>query len=209
MLDIHSVMQSLAERRLIFNLEADFQHELAWHIKEVIPNCKVRLEYKPFPYEGVYLDIWLPTLCTAIELKYFTREIDIEVNRERFVLSNQGSQPLSRYDFVKDIARLERVVADNAACTSGYAILLTNDASYWKSPAAQWRTTMDAHFRLHEGRSLTGDLKWKDGTNPRTIAKREEPIFLAGSYNVNWQDYSEILNQKQSKFRYLVATVGG
>ena len=208
MLDIHGVMQSLAARRPIFHIEADFQFALAWHIKELMPDCEVRPEFKPFPYEGVYLDIWLPTIGTAIELKYFTCGIDIEVNGERFVLSNQGSQPLSRYDFVKDIGRLERVVAENAACTSGYAILLTNDDSYWKSPAAQWRATMDARFRLHEGRCLTGNFIWKDGTNPRTIAKRKEPIFLAGSHRVNWQDYFEIGNQKQSKFRYLAVSVG-
>ncbi len=208
MLDIHSLMKSLAERRSIFHLEADFQFALAWRIKELIQDREVRLEFKPFANEGMYLDIWLPTIGTAIELKYFTQRLDIEVNGEQFALKDQSAQPLSRYDFVKDIGRLERVVTENEAYKNGFAILLTNDASYWKPPAPRWQITMDAHFRLHEGRAINGDLEWKDGTNPKTIKNRESPILLSNSYDLHWQAYSQLDAERNGRFRYLAVAVG-
>ena len=75
MLGISSLIEDLSLLRPVFHSEADFQHALAWHIREVMPDCQVRLEFKPFPAERVYLDIWLPTLGTAIELKYLTRKL--------------------------------------------------------------------------------------------------------------------------------------
>ena len=78
-LDIHAIMNGLAERRPIFHSEADFQFALAWRIHKTLPDCEVRLEFKPFPYERMYLDVWLPTECVAIELKYLTRKLTIDV----------------------------------------------------------------------------------------------------------------------------------
>ena len=71
-LDIRSVMDSLSERRPIFHSEADFQHALAWRIHEMAPGCQVRLEFNPFPKDDrrSYLDIWLPDLGIALELKF-------------------------------------------------------------------------------------------------------------------------------------------
>ena len=208
MLDIHGIMNDLSERRPIFHLEADFQFALAWRIKELMPECEIRLESKPFANEGMYLDIWLPTIHTAIELKYRTRELGHEFAGEQFALKEQGAQPLSRYDFVKDIERIERIVAEKSDCNSGLAVLLTNDAAYWKSPSEQWQTTMDSQFRLHEDSELGGILKWKDGTNPRTIRGREEPLILKGSYELRWQDYSRLGNGNRMQFRYLAVSVG-
>ena len=43
-------------------------------------------------------------------------------------------------------------------CRAGYAVLLTNDSSYWKVPTQ--RDTVDTDFRVHEGREISGALAW-------------------------------------------------
>src|SRR6266567_4623533 len=67
----------LAAERPIFHSEADFQHALAWLLHQRFPHAALRLEYRPFPDERFYLDIWVDigTERLAIELKYPTRGI--------------------------------------------------------------------------------------------------------------------------------------
>ena len=72
MFDITHLMNELARYRPVFHSEADFQHALAWRIHEAMPDCEVRLEYKPFPTKRLYLDLWLPDIGVAMELKYCT-----------------------------------------------------------------------------------------------------------------------------------------
>ena len=90
-----------------------------------------------------------------MELKYRTREFNLSREGEFFALRDQGAQDISRYDFLKDIQRLERLrTLPNAR--AGFAILLTNDPSYWKPPSRP--TTVGAAFRLQEGRRITGEM---------------------------------------------------
>ena len=196
-LDIHALMDGLAERRPIFHSEADFQFALAWRIHKTLPDCEVRLEFKPFPSERMYLDVWLPTECVAIELKYLTRELDIECNGERFVLAKQDAQDEGRYYTIEDIRRIERVVSKTRA-NAGLVIILTNDRSYWNSPPRK-KPTKDAAFRIHEGRELNGKLAWQDGSGA---------ISLKGSYTMNWRDYSRLGAERNVRFRYLAIPVG-
>jgi hypothetical protein len=128
MLDIHHLMSELARSRPVFHSEADFQHALAWQIREAMPDCSVRLEFKPFPDDDkrMYLDIWLPTVGVAIELKYPTRKLELNHNDEYFSLADHSAQDIQRYDFLKDLQRLENVVARHQPAKAGYAVLLTN-----------------------------------------------------------------------------------
>ena len=87
---------------------------------------------------------------------------------------------------------------------SGYAILLTNDSSYWK-PSRNLRT-VDQEFRLHEGRRIEGNLNW-NGASEGTMHKRKEAIKLKNSYHTRWEGYSEINSKKNGKFRYLALRV--
>ena len=48
------------------------------------------------------------------------------------MLRNDGVQDLGRYDFIKDIERIERIAA-HVPQAEGYALLLTNDSSYWRN----------------------------------------------------------------------------
>ena len=74
------LMASLAATRKVFHSEADFQHALAWHINQAMPESQVRLEVDVLQVEHRrrFLDIWLPVEGIAIELKYKTRGFELE-----------------------------------------------------------------------------------------------------------------------------------
>ncbi len=118
----------------------------------------MRLEFKPQHLkERIYLDIWCAYEdgIMAIELKYKTRKLHVNVEEEIFNLLDQSAQDIGRYDFLKDIQRLERIVFDRNDI-AGYAVFLTNDSAYWITPRNS--NTVDASFRIHQGRILSGEL---------------------------------------------------
>jgi len=195
------VINRLSSLRPIFNMEADFQFALAWEIQKKFPDWSIRFEKKPPNLKDrIFVDLWIEGDETcAIELKYKTRRFDIDVKGESFNLLNQGAQDLGRYDFLKDVERLENIVSahDNV---KGYAIILTNDSSYWKSTATE---TIDTKFRIHDGRVLNGELSWRPEASSGTVRGREKPIKLTGTYKLSWKDYSQVSSTSYGKFRYL------
>ena len=208
MLDIHSLMTSLASRRPIFHSEADFQHELAWEIRLRYDNCPVRLEFPPFPDLGkrMAIDIWLLSVKIAIELKYHTRKLDCTDRDERFSLA-LGARDVMRYDFLKDIQRIEWAVEDNSSAYCGLAVLLTNDYLLWDRSSRAG--VVDAEFHIYDGRRI-GDsaMCWGSNASDGTKRSREEPITLSHSYSLNWQDYSSGLGSKPGgQFHYLAVAV--
>ncbi len=209
-LNIHVVMAELAKTRPFFYSEADFQHALAWQIHEMMQDTQIRLEY---PHqEGVYLDIWIPSLKVAVELKYKTKRLWAVDNGKAFYLKEQAAQNHGRYDFIKDVERIE-------SAGRGFAIILTNEPSYWKEGSVR-QSSNHYDFRIHEGRELSGELTWNDPeSGSANTGDRQDPINLSGSYRLGWKDYSEIpplpvpeidLNSQGShrQFRYLVVAVG-
>lgn len=201
MLDIHNLMADLSQHRPIFHSEADFQHALAWQIHEVMPDCEIRLEWPYRIEKNWHLDIWIPSQGIAIELKFATRKLECERNGEHFSLRDQSAQDVKRYDFLKDIQRLEQVVRDGNA-DAGFAVLLTNDHLYWQEPT---RNTTDAYFRFHEDRTVPAGkvLRWSKDTSPKTQKGREE-LCLKSSYHLRWQDYGE---ERNPLFRYLAVSI--
>jgi len=203
MIDVNEILSSLASKRPIFHSEADFQHALAWEIHSKWLECSMRLEYRPPRLEErIYLDIWAAgkDAILAIELKYKTRLLYIKTEGETFELADQAAQDLARYDFLKDIQRLERTIShiQNAV---GYALFLTNDSAYWKSPMVLG--TVDESFRIHQGKVITGELRWGSKASQGTTRTREKSITIKGWYKLNWQDYSEPSDDSYGKFRYL------
>ncbi len=202
MLDVHRLMKSLSDRRPIFHSEADFQHEFAWEIRSAMPQSKVRLEYPidPEAKKAVHLDIWLPIEQVAIELKYYTREFAAEWYDEVFLLRNHGAHPPKRFDFVNDIQRLEQ-----CNCKKGFAILLTNEPLYWLAPPRSG--TIDAAFRVHESKELTGSMSWQGTPAAGTKGNRESNITLSGLYTMQWRDYWAFPGKRFGQFRYLAVPV--
>ena len=210
MIDITKVLaKHLAIKRPIFHSEADFQHALAWEIHRQCQTCSTRLEFKPPHLDNrIYLDIWVEQedAILAIELKYKTRRLHLKVGGETFDLLDQSAQDVGRYDFLKDIQRLEQTVSGRNDIV-GYAILLTNDSAYWSPPRNN--RTVDASFRVSQGITRTGWLQWGSGAAVGTMRGREEAISIDGVYNLDWRDYSEPSQESYGKFRYLLVKVGG
>ena len=209
MINVKGVLKTLAEERAVFHNEADFQHALAWKIHETNPSCSVRLEFRaPCVAERIYLDIWArdADAAVAIELKYKTRALQSEHRGEHFDLADQRAQDIGRYDFLKDLQRLEKVVPtqNNAV---GYAILLTNDRTYWT--LTRKTNAVDAAFRIDDGREIPrGQLAWSSDASDGTKRGREDPITVKGHYKLRWVDYSNPGGSSTyGKFRYLLVQV--
>ena len=203
-LDIHGLMQELSKSRPIFHSEADFQHALAWQIHESIPDSQIRLEY-PFRHDGttMYLDIWLRTKRIALELKYFTKELELRRCGENFELREHAARDLARRYFLSDVQRLEQLVTNRSRCQTAFSILLTNDPLLWDPLRLTRRVTNDCNFRLHEGKPpVGGELKWlrKGKESPELD---QYSVCLAGSYNIQWTDYFSHATAEQGRFRYL------
>ena len=207
MFDISSLMSGLAETRKVFHSEADFRHALAWHIHQTMPNSQVRLEVDPRPGASrrKFLDIWLPKERIAIELKYATRGLQLDHSGESFALRDHGAQDQRRYDFLKDIHRLENMHSIPGLCKAGHAVLLTNDSSYWTPPRN--RGTVDSAFRLHEGRTVSGELAWAAHAGSGTVRSRESPLQIKGSYRFQWQEYSNFPEMSRGRFRFITVSV--
>ena len=184
MLDIHKLMSDLSKHRPRFDSEEDFKCALKRQICKAMPNSDPHLEYK---IKNMKLDIYLPTERIAIELKYRIR----------------GRQYAGRYKFLKDIERLERVVAEGRT-KSGFAVLLTNEPPFWDQTRSRKLNPIDPDFHIYEGRKVTGELMWAAHTSPSTMKDMEEPICLKGSYHMRWRDYGTGKNQQ---FRYLAVSV--
>jgi hypothetical protein len=113
--ELETLLAATAAVRPIFHSEADFQHAFAWQLHEAHPDARIRLETRPSP--GVRLDVLatIDGLRIAFELKYLLRDITVTIDGELFQLPNGGAQDLRRYDFVKDVARLEVMLRDGSA----------------------------------------------------------------------------------------------
>lgn len=134
-------------KELLFN-ERDLQMQLALWLHSSRPGYDdVDLEYyvpraelEGYVWESeLRLDIvvrrgdeFLP-----VELKYKTRSITRRITRfgeqlptDAVVVKNQGAQDLGRYDFWKDVRRVELVRRRFSAVKHGLALFVTNDPSY-------------------------------------------------------------------------------
>jgi len=205
MIDIEEVLSRLSTKRSVFHSEADFKHALAWEFQKMFPDYSIRLEFKP-PHcnERCYFDIWITNkeVTIAIELKYKTRSLCTKVFGETFDLRNHSARDTGRYDFCRDVQRLEKIISKKPNMI-GYAIFLTNDSGYWDRPKRN--KTQDAQFRIHQGKKLKGIIRWSDDTSEGTMGSRKNKISINGVYILDWKDYSEI--NEYCNFKYLLVKV--
>lgn len=207
MIEIGEVLSVLAKKRPVFHSEADFQHAFAWEIHQKLPTASVRLE---LPVQAknkfLHIDVWVAAqgAILAVELKYKTRGLSVKIGDEQYRLRDHSAQDIGRYDFMKDIQRLEQVAVAHQNIT-GYAILLTNDSAYWVEPANH--STVDANFRIHDGRIVEGVLAWGAKASDGTKKDREQPLELQGKYLLQWVDYSHPSSARYGEFRSMVVKV--
>ncbi len=202
---IDDLMKKLAKQRPVFYSEADFQFALGWLIQKKYPKYKVRFEYSPSFDRKMHIDIlvitddqkWIP-----IELKYKTQSTKepISWNEEEYTLSNHGAKNENCYRYVKDIQRIEEVAENEPTkFIEGYAIMLTNLASYKEEPLK--KDANYSEFSIHNDRPLKGTLNWKDKSKANKDMK--ESIELKGEYHMEWHDYGN----SDPKFWYLVSEI--
>ncbi|BFN31024.1 hypothetical protein VHTUMSATKI_12190 [Vibrio harveyi] len=201
-MDIHQILTAALSKRSIFHSEADFQHHFAWELHSAgNAEIDVRLEF-PLSSDGSnrweYCDVLVRGTSTiGIELKYKTKKLSVEVGSEPFELKQQGAQDLGRYDFLKDICRLESW-CEQQKISKGYAVLLTNDPSYWSIPMRS--NTVDRAFRLHR-EVVQGELGWESSASEGTTRGREAKLVLKNRYSLTWFD------TPRQGFRYLLIEI--
>lgn len=205
--DIKTAVCSLRNNRTIFHSEADFQFALAWELQRTLPNAQIRLEYCPHFAPEMHVDIFAidEEGTHPIELKYKTRSIQAIVSNECFSLKNHGAQDFGRYDFLRDVERIEKVRKLDKDFRTGYAIFLSNEPSYWNVPKS--KNTVDTAFRIHEGRIVQGKLAWREDVPLEAVQKRETPIVLENQYQIHWDNYSELNDANNGFFKFCLVEV--
>ena len=211
---VHDIMAKLSRQRPFFHSEADFQHAFAWQVHSEMPDYEVRLEYRLNPGEPRYLDMWIKNIRLAIEFKYRTRDANLQHAGESFYLRRHDACDFGRYDFLKDVERLERLQQQGYA-GSGLAILLTNEYRYWKENPPRRVKTRDSNFHIFDKRPLSGRLEWSTKDIATKVGNREHPINLRETYDLAWHDYGDEEKQPpgsgshlpNARFRYLAVEV--
>ena len=122
MIDIELVMFELGKRFPLFHSEDDFKFQLAWLIKELYPVTIVNLERKlrlDFS-DRTDLVVSCSNSLIPIELKYKNIKLDAVINKERYILKYQGARDYARYDFLRDIWRIETLISSMDNINEGY-----------------------------------------------------------------------------------------
>ncbi|NIZ40924.1 hypothetical protein PVA45_05345 [Entomospira entomophila] len=224
-MNLYDIMDKLAKTRPIFHSEADFQFALAWQIQQTHPDADIRLEY-PTQFEiqdngekrrgEVDIIVAIDGLTYPIELKYKTAELSTEIDHEKFQLKNQSAQNYAKYDFYKDMRRIELLskawheeIQENKRFETGYAIFLTNHQYYWKTKTAS--DCKSEQFNIVDDMETPTYMQWK-GTE--TSLSRQSAIQLMDTYYLKWKTYSEIMpsndqniKMKNHHFQYLLVEI--
>lgn len=140
----------------------------------------------------------------GLELKYLVRRIDYERNGERFFLRTHSAHDVRRYDVCKDLARLERFI-HAGLLDHGFVVVLSNDGAFWREGRPG---TIDAAFRVHDGRVLQGTLAWTNAAGLGTTRGRTGELELTGVYPIRWTDHATVPGP-HGVFRTLVLEVKG
>ena len=211
-IDMRKIIEELSQERPIFLSEEDMQLELAWKIKTIYPNAQIRLEYSPNlnkykldTYTRIDILVIINNGWIPIELKYKKKEFEKTIKDEYFYLRNDGAQDQGRYNYLKDIERIENICKCVPEFLEGYTLLITNDLSYTKAP-----TKKDGFARnFYLVGDKHGKIDWaknKEGKEASSGTKNgcEKPIHLKDNYTMNWEKYSDIDESNAGKFIYLL-----
>lgn len=209
---LNRIVQSLAINRPFFYSEADFQHSLALELER-----QGYIVYLEYPINGEHIDIIIEKdgWYYPIELKYKTKAFSCPgLFGTTCSLKNQHARDLGRYDYWKDVRRIEDLKIAHDKIREGYAIILTNDSEYWTAPT---KNTIDRDFKLHNGMNVK-DVFWHN--IPQNAGN--DPDFKAGStiyrgFSLNkkyivpgWIDYSTFIDPVDNRtqvFKFLTINV--
>lgn len=189
---IRTAMGDLAKTRPVFHSEADFQHALAWALQDA--GCAVRLEV---PWRG---DPPIPRIAivvskdgerAALQLEYWQKSASLVHEEEAFELVTEAAQDVVRYDFWKDVSRVERLVA-GGDFGFGCVLVLTNDPSYWRPTRPGG---IDEVFRIFEDHPPRRSMAWSR-LDTGTSKGRKGTITLQADRRCEWSDYAKVGGQQ-------------
>lgn len=181
---------------LLFN-ERDFQMHLATFLRDSNHYDDVDVEYY-VPLSELQGYIWNNELrmdvlvrngkeFLPIELKYKTKTVRKKllrfgesVSEEVEVMKNQGAQDLGKYDFWKDVRRIEIVRNRFRNIKNGLAVFVTNDPMYLQ----RGRETSN-HINMSMEEGLHGKEKhWLDKES--TCCKTHPDFEVEKQYSIHW-----------------------
>jgi hypothetical protein len=221
MFDLEEILKDLKEKRKVFHSEDDLKFSLGYLIKRSFSSFEIRLE-KPVElnFESrstkepikrrAPIDIVVITddnRQIPIEIKYKTRSFSKEkksktatpfvIDAEQYDLSNQGASDLGRFNFRKDIVRIEKFISEKRNISNvGFCLLITNDKDYWSDPGE----VLVKNYSLQiDGKIKREDEGWNyaKGYVPKKSdwTKKGDlnlDLKLNYDYDINWQKYSNI-----------------
>ena len=209
------LLQFIRQNKRMFFNERDLQMYLALKLEKSGDFDEVFMEYhlpkgfnevfdlgyKAWQTETPSIDIVLKIKgeekYIAIELKNKLKAISGECTRfgqtsqKKELVKNQSAQNIGRYQFWKDVKRLELLKESYKNVIGGIALFLTNDANYLK-------TTKGADyedFGMSENLKKDGVLEWGEfkKVDTKTLVnnkkrKKSPPIKLSNSYSPRWEN---------------------
>jgi hypothetical protein len=215
--ELIELMVKLSESRHFFCSEADFQHYLALelHKKENLNDFEILLEFptvdpikhkKNYVNKKIHLDIYMEynkSHKIGIELKYKTKKLSEEQKKLHndfchFDLSQQGACDIGRYNFLKDVLRLQELKKKNII-DEGFVIFLTNEDKYWKETKFG---TVDEKFKIFDGKKLDKVLSWDKRASKGTTKGIADPLRFDKEYLIKWRAFF-----KNPEFKYLLLKV--
>lgn len=209
--------KELKEEGKAFLNEWDFQMSLSLflthikgykvHLEYVVPlNFLVEKNKKKYPFankENINIDIVIEKegLFYLIELKYKTQRATIKFERFGEIncvsLKDQSRIPISKYDFWKDVARLEFLKESFEKVKGGLCIFLTNNKTYTKGDKG-----ISEEFTMEAQKPHIGTLTLKDGKT-----KKKCPEFsLSKDYQI--EKWDKVANEETKiAFHYCIVRV--
>ena len=216
---IESFFEDEAKKEILHYKEAQLQFNLALYLSKKIKDFEVCLEYTSYKDDKKLSETDIILInkdggYIPIELKYKTLSLGMKNN---FDLKNQSAQDLGRYNFIKDIKRLEelkytKINAEESIINPnlkkylfGFAVFLTNDKSYWEIQHNNVGQGVNyKSFCIGDNDTLKGELKVVNKKNKSKIKN----IRLRDIYKCNWKEYHEFSAYKKNAiFKYLIITV--
>lgn len=202
--------KELKEGEIFFN-ECEFQVKLALFLIQK-KGYKVHLEYSvplgekkmQFPNKGkIDIDIVIEKdeLFYPIELKYKIKQEEVKFNRfgedTSYLLKEHLRIPMSKYDFWKDVARLEFLKESFEKVKGGLCIFLTNNETYTRGDKG-----ISEEFTMEAQKSHIGTLTLKDGKT-----KKKCPEFsLSKDYQI--EKWNKVANEETKiAFHYCIVRV--
>lgn len=199
LIDVHTDVKLFLDnnKELYFN-ERDFQMHLATYLHQTGHYEDVDVEYY-VPQSELENYIWNNELridvlvskggeYLPIELKYKTKSVKKRIPRfgERLslnveVMKNQGAQDLGKYDFWKDVRRIEIIKKRFKTVKNGLAIFMTNDPTYLQNGQM---SSNHVNFSMTEG-THHKEKHWLDKVS---ICSKTHPDFdVDTDYSVHWE----------------------